>query len=141
MPFVRMLLAAGAAAAFALPAAAQDANPDPVPPSQQAQQNAAPAAAGPVPATPADLRVGAQVLGPDGQPVGTIAEADGSGAVVRSAAGQGRLALDAFFKGERGIVIGYSRAEFDSLVGGGTGRGGPEEPEPAAPATATPNPR
>ena len=57
MKLTRTLLVAAAAAAFALPAAAQ-----------QLAQAAPAAAAERRPATPADIPVGTQVVGPDGQP-------------------------------------------------------------------------
>lgn len=157
MKFTRTLLTAAAAAAFVLPAAAQNTQ-DPAPPTQQAEQPAATQTAQPQPdtaapaqqpaeqaapaqnsspprAAAADLAVGAQVLGPNGQPVGTIAQADATGAVVSTGSAQGRLNLDAFFKDDRGLLIGYTRAQFEAAV---TGQGGPETDEDDPPATEQP---
>lgn len=128
---IRILMAVSAAAAFALPAAAQT---QPAPAAQPAPAQAQPAAQ--VPATAADLRVGAQVVGPDGHPVGTIAEADATGAVIRSpSATQGRLNLDAFVKRGSTLVIGYTSTQFEALAGAAA-QGGPDETEePATPPT------
>lgn len=148
MKFFRMLLATGAAAAFALPAAAQQPPQNTAPPAAApaTRTQAAPAdqsthTGSPVPATAADLQVGRQVLGPDGMTVGTIAETDGSSAVIRSAAGEGRLHIDAFYRGERGIIIGYSSAEFDRLVEAATAQGGPADGEEDAAAPPAQQPR
>ena len=118
------------------PAATQaPAQPGPaVEPAQQPMTQSAPAApaqpaataSAPTPAVSADLVVGAQVMDQNGQPVGTIQEADAAGAVVNTGTALGRLNLDAFYKNERGLMIGYSRAQFEGLV---SGLGGPETPD------------
>ena len=98
------------------------------------------AAVTPTPAAAADLVVGAQVMDQNGQPVGTILEADATGAVVDTGNARGRMNLDAFYKNERGLMIGYSRAQFEGLV---SGLGGPETPdaeETATPTTPEPAP-
>ena len=100
------VLALVSAAAVAAPAVAQN----PAQPTAQAQP------AAPVPAAAADLVVGAQVLGSDGQVVGTIEEADAGGAVLNTGTVRGRLALDAFYKDQRGLLIGYSRAELEAAA-------------------------
>ena len=107
-------------------------------PAAPAQTNVAVTA--PVPATAADLVAGAAVMDQEGQAVGTIQEADATGAVVNTGNARGRLNLDAFYKNERGLMIGYSRTEFEGLV---SGLGGPETPdaeEATTPATADPAP-
>lgn len=109
-------LALVSASVVAAPAAAQDAGQ----PASQAQP------AAPVPAAAADLVVGAQVIGSDGEVVGTIEEADANGAVVNTGTVRGRLALDGFYKDQRGLLIGYSRAELEAAAA----------PSAAAPATA-----
>ncbi len=91
-----------------------------------APAQAATATSTPIPATAADLVAGAQVLDQQGQPVGTIETADATGAVVSTGNARGRLNLDAFYKNERGLLIGYSRAQFEGLV---SGLGGPETPD------------
>ncbi len=147
MKLTRTLLAAVAVSAFAVPAAAQDpatstapATQSPVQPgpaadpAQQPTMQTAPAAPAqaavavspPAPAAAADLVVGAQVIDQQGQPVGTIETADAAGAVVSTGNARGRLNLDAFYKNERGLIIGYSRTEFEALV---SGLGGPEAPD------------
>lgn len=123
-------------------------------PAEQPTAQTAPAAAAaaapvtaPTAAVAADLTVGAQVFDQQGQAVGTIETADAAGAVVSTGNARGRLNLDAFYKNERGLLIGYSRAQFEGLV---TGMGGPEasddsahtpaQAEQPAPATAPEQP-
>lgn len=123
------MLAMASAAAFALPAGAQDK-----PRAQQAQataaaQQAQPGGASaeqkePARAAAGDLVPGAPVVDGKGQAVGTIESADGSGAVVTTGNARARLNLDAFYKNGRALVIGYTRAQFEELAGG---QGGPEE--------------
>ena len=100
-------LALISASAFAAPAFAQE---------QQAQPAAQAQPGAPAQATAADLTVGAQVIGSDGQVVGTIEEADATGAVLNTGTVRGRLALDAFYKDQRGLLIGYSRAELEAAA-------------------------
>jgi hypothetical protein len=115
---VKLLLLAASAAAFAIPAAAQ--------PAQQPEAKPAQEQARPARAAAADLVAGAQVIGEDGQPVGRIESRDDGGAVVTTGRARARLNLDAFYKDHRGLLIGYSRSEFETLAGG---RGGPEKPD------------
>jgi hypothetical protein len=65
---------------------------------------------------------GAQVIGEDGQPVGRIESRDDGGAWSPGNA-RARLNLDAFYKDQRGLLIGYSLSGFETLAGG---RGGPK---------------
>lgn len=117
------------------PVAADSAQPAHQPTTQTAPA-AAPALATPPAAVAADLVVGARVLDGQGQPVGTIETADATGAVVTTGNARGRLNLDAFFKDDRGLLIGYTRTQFEALV---TGMGGPEAAGEAAdePAAAS----
>jgi hypothetical protein len=113
--------------AAALPAAAQDQPVRAAAQAAEAKPEAAPAdRAGPPRATAADLRVGAQVFGGDGKQVGTVEATDEGGAVVTTGSARARLNLDAFYKSDKGLLIGYSRGEFEAMAGG---TGGPEAAE------------
>lgn len=103
-----LLLAAG----IAVPATAQTPPAAPAP----STQSATPAA----PATPAAapaLTVGANVVGPGGNPVGTIASAADGFAVVKTDRHEVRLPSTAFgARAEGGLVIGLSRDELNASV-------------------------
>jgi len=73
--------------------------------------NAAPQAAG-----QAQITAGAQVSGPQGAPVGTIASVDGDFAVVKTDKYDVRLPKTSFAAGPNGLVIGLSRDALNASV-------------------------
>lgn len=121
MKLTLSVLAVASAAALVAPAGAQDKQPaQAAAPAQQAAQGGAPGAQdGPPQAAAGDLVPGAPVVDGKGQAVGRIESADGSGAVVTTGNARARLNLDAFYKNGQALVIGYSRAQFEELAGGG----------------------
>ena len=68
------------------------------------------------PAKPEELVIGSAVRDRKGIAVGTIGIVDSEGAVVETATGKVKVPLDAFGIDKKGIVIGITKAEFDSLV-------------------------
>lgn len=100
---------AGLTAAYAVSAAAQTPAPAPTPTPSPAAQ-ATPAAA-------PSITVGANVVGPGGNPVGTIAQAGADFAVVKTDKHEVRLPKTAFgARPEGGLVIGLSRDELNASV-------------------------
>jgi hypothetical protein len=68
------------------------------------------------PAKPDEVKVGEAVSDRNGKALGTIEAVDAGGAVVATAAGKAKVPLDAFGKNRKGLLLGVSKAEFDSLV-------------------------
>ena len=69
-----------------------------------------------VPAKPADIVAQAAVSDTAGQPVGTIESVDADGAVVVTAEGKVKVPLNAFGKNKKGLLIGMTKKDFESLV-------------------------
>ncbi len=74
------------------------------------------ALASPLAAVDPAVRVGAQVVDANGQPVGTIASVTGDLVVVDTGTNKASLPASAFGTGDKGLVIGMSRAELDAAV-------------------------
>lgn len=102
-------------ASLSLPVLAQTTQPAP-----PAGNTAAPAANAAAPAAntagQAQISAGAQVSGPQGAPVGTIASVDGDFAVVKTDKHEVRLPKTAFAAGPNGLVIGLSREALNASV-------------------------
>jgi hypothetical protein len=73
-----------------------------------------------VPATAADIVAGARVEDRKGVPIGAVESADATGAIVSTGVGRVRVPLEGFGKNARGLVLGITKAEFDSLVAAAT---------------------
>lgn len=69
-----------------------------------------------VPATAADVTVGAQVFDSKGVAVGTITEKTLSVAVLQADTGKVEVPLEALGKNSKGLLIAMTKAEFDKLV-------------------------
>ena len=68
------------------------------------------------PAAASDIVPGAEVRDKRGKLVGSVESADADGAVVASAAGKVKVPLDAFGKHAKGLMIGITKTEFETLV-------------------------
>jgi len=69
-----------------------------------------------VPARAADIVAYAAVSDSAGEPVGTIESVDPDGAVVMTAAGRVKVPLNAFGKNKKGLLIGMTKRDFETLV-------------------------
>lgn len=74
------------------------------------------AAQGARPAAASDVKAGAAVADRNGRPLGTVEAVDAGGAIVATAGGKVKVPLDAFGKNARGLLLGVTKREFDSLV-------------------------
>jgi preprotein translocase subunit YajC len=102
-----LLSMTGLVAIMAASASAQ--TPSPAPSSSPSAQA--------TPATAPSITVGANVVGPGGNPVGTIAQAGADFAVVKTDKHEVRLPKTAFAaRPEGGLVIGLSRDELNASV-------------------------
>ena len=70
------------------------------------------------PAAASDIVSGVEVRDKRNKLVGTIDSVDSDGAVVASAAGKVKVPLDAFGKHSKGLMIGITKSEFETLVAG-----------------------
>lgn len=115
MAKISLFAAATFAALTTVPALAQTAAPASAP-SPAASPSATAQAATAAPAAPA-IAAGANVFGPGGSPVGTIASAGADFAVVKTDKHEVRLPKTAFAaRPEGGLVIGLSRDELNASV-------------------------
>lgn len=69
-----------------------------------------------VPATLSDIVAQAVVSDSSGQPVGTIETVEADGAIVATAAGRAKVPLAAFGKNRKGLLIGMTKKDFETLV-------------------------
>jgi hypothetical protein len=84
--------------------------------SDRRAQQAARRRDGARPAAVADLVPGAAVSDAGGLKLGTIETVEADGAVVTGAAGKVKVPLEAFGIGPKGLLLGVTKREFDSLV-------------------------
>lgn len=77
-----------------------------------------------VPATAADITVGATVFDKKGEAVGTITEKTLTVAVLQADGGKVEVPLEAFGKSSKGLLIAMTKAEFDQLVAAAAKPGG-----------------
>jgi hypothetical protein len=68
------------------------------------------------PAAASEILAGAEVRDKRGKLVGSVESVDADGAVVASAAGKVKVPLDAFGKHSKGLMIGITKTEFETLV-------------------------
>lgn len=66
----------------------------------------------------AAVTAGAAVFGSDGNPVGTVEKVEGGNAVVNTGAASAALPVDKFGKGDKGLTIGFTKAQFEEAVNG-----------------------
>ena len=102
-----------AAETSAKPADAAAAQPADASAAQPAQQAAAVATKK---AAKEDLKVDAAVLDPKGGAVGKIEKVTATGAVVSTGSARVELALDSFGVGDKGLVIGRTKAELEAAA-------------------------
>ncbi len=72
-------------------------------------------------AAPADIVIGKEVRDRKGKVVGLVEAVDADGAVVSTGPARVKVPLDAFGKSAKGLMIGITKAEFDTLVASATG--------------------
>ena len=70
----------------------------------------------PVPATIADLKVGAALRDIAGTRVGTIADVDAQGATIDTGRTKIKIPMFAFGKDEAGVLLGITAARFNELI-------------------------
>jgi hypothetical protein len=75
-----------------------------------------------VPATAADIVAGAEVRDAKGVPVGKVQSIDAEGVIVATSASPIRVPLEAFGKNSKGLLLGITKAEFDTLVANATAK-------------------
>jgi hypothetical protein len=63
-----------------------------------------------------DLSVGATIYGPQGGVVGTIKQVSNGVVVIDTGDNEAPLSTDSFTKGEKGTVIGYTKAQIDEMI-------------------------
>ena len=68
------------------------------------------------PAAASDILPGVEVRDKRGKLVGSVESVDADGAVVASAAGKVKVPLEAFGKHSKGLMIGITKTEFETLV-------------------------
>jgi hypothetical protein len=114
------LLAGAVAICMPMAATAQDA-PKSEEPAQQAapqateQQSNTPAPESQVkPATAADIKKGATVHDQKGDLVGKVESVDAEGVVVATDTTRAKIALSGIGVGEKGLVVGITRAELEA---------------------------
>jgi hypothetical protein len=73
-----------------------------------------------VAATAADIVAGAEVRDSKGVPVGKVQSVDAEGVIVATSASPIRVPLEAFGKNSKGLLLGITKAEFDTLVANAT---------------------
>lgn len=64
------------------------------------------------------VAAGATVYGPDGNPVGTVDKVEGGNAVVNTGTASAALPVDKFGKSDKGLTIGFTKAQFEAAVNG-----------------------
>jgi hypothetical protein len=113
MKTLAFLAATAAAMTLASPAIAQETQTD----AQTQEQSADQVQAAPTPVTQADLTPGTRVVGPNGEPVGTIVSADENGGVVSTGSASALLPFSNFTRTDDGsVMIAVSRAQFEQAV-------------------------
>jgi hypothetical protein len=73
-----------------------------------------------VPAKASDIIVGGEVRDSKGILVGSIESVDPAGAVVTTGTGRVMVPLEAFGKNKKGLLLGVTKSEFDSMVASAT---------------------
>jgi hypothetical protein len=68
------------------------------------------------PAAPAEIVAGSPLSDSKGQPIGTVESVDAQGAIVASGTTRIRVPLESFGKNSKGLLLGITKAEFESLV-------------------------
>ena len=76
----------------------------------------------------ASLVAGAEVTGPEGNPVGKLGAVDAQYAEVDTGSVKAKLPLSAFAKGENGVVVSMTKAQIEAAAGAA----GAKASEPAA---------
>lgn len=108
----------------------------PTPPATGAP--ATPAASAAVPATQADITVGATVNDSAGVAIGTVDSVDASGAVVKSGDQLVKLPIASFGKSSTGLSIAVTKAGFDEAVAKSKAAAPAPAASPAPAATPAP---
>ncbi|WP_052208132.1 hypothetical protein [Croceibacterium mercuriale] len=79
-------------------------------------QATAPAATPAAPAGATGVTAGATIYGPDGQPVGTVEQVEGTNVVVNTGTQTATLPASTFSAGANGPTIGWNKADLEAAI-------------------------